>query len=229
MHWPLTDGLTRAEEAAKKSGDGWKCVPQRLKPYLFSIVYVRAEARTLQRTEFFRSLLRSETMALQDERYTREFLLERTGRLSQAGGISHFTHADGKAKGVSTLRVRTTRGLEYWVVPDRGMDIFEASFLGRSLCWHSPVGMVHPAYYSNRGTDWLRSFPTRGSSAAYEACGEIESSISKFAVMSNNFGFMVQLPRVIHQMFYRFRLEFLGNSSVTIGGASLPLAPVCLW
>ena len=40
----------------KKSGNEWKCVPQRLKPYLFSIVYVRAEARTLQRTEFFRSL-----------------------------------------------------------------------------------------------------------------------------------------------------------------------------
>lgn len=65
---------------------------------------------------------------------------------------------------------------------------------------------------------------------------EIESSISKFAVMSNNFDFMVQLPRVIHQMFYRFRREFLRNSRVTIGGArtsltsqSLPLAPVCLW
>jgi hypothetical protein len=96
-------------------------------------------------------------MALPDE--PREFLLERTGRLSQIGGISHFTHAEGKAKGVSTLRVRTARGLEFWVVPGRGMDIFEASFRGRSLCWHSPTGMVHPAYYSNRGIEWLRSFP----------------------------------------------------------------------
>jgi hypothetical protein len=97
-------------------------------------------------------------MALQDKPYTRQFLLERTGRLSQAGGISHFTHADGKAKGVSTLRVRTAPGLEFWVVPDRGMDIFEASFQGKSLCWHSPNGLVHPAYYSTRGTEWLRSF-----------------------------------------------------------------------
>jgi hypothetical protein len=30
--------------------------PQRLKPGMFSIAYVRAEAGTLQRTEFFRSL-----------------------------------------------------------------------------------------------------------------------------------------------------------------------------
>jgi hypothetical protein len=98
-------------------------------------------------------------MALADQPYTRESLLERTGRLSQAGGISPFTHADGKAKGVSTLRVRTAAGFEFWVVPDRGMDIFEASFQGKSLCWHSPNGMVHPAYYSTRGTEWLRSFP----------------------------------------------------------------------
>jgi hypothetical protein len=98
-------------------------------------------------------------MALQDDPRSREFLLERTGRLSQVGGISPFTHADGKAKGVSTLRFRTAKGLEFWVVPDRGMDIFEATFQGISLSWHSPNGMVHPAYYSTRGAEWLRSFP----------------------------------------------------------------------
>jgi hypothetical protein len=38
------------------------------------------------------------------------------------------------------------------------MDIYEASFQGQSLCWHSPTGVVHPAYYSNRGLEWLKSF-----------------------------------------------------------------------
>jgi galactose mutarotase-like enzyme len=89
---------------------------------------------------------------------SRQFLLDRTGRLSQLGGITHFTHADGKAKGVSTLRVRTATGLEFWVLPDRGMDIFEATFMGQSLCWHSPAGVVHPAYYSSRGLEWLKNF-----------------------------------------------------------------------
>src|ERR1700744_535412 len=97
-------------------------------------------------------------MAVQDTPRSRDFLLDRTGRLSQVGGISPFTHADGKGKGVSTLRVRTARGLEFWVVPDRGMDIFEATFQGISLCWHSPTGMVHPAYYSTRGLEMLKSF-----------------------------------------------------------------------
>lgn len=80
------------------------------------------------------------------------------GRLSQVGGISPFEYADGKAKGTRTLRVRTASGLEFWVVPDKGMDIYEASFRGQSLCWHSPCGMVHPAYYSNRGAEWLKGF-----------------------------------------------------------------------
>ena len=93
-----------------------------------------------------------------DKRGSRQLLLERTGRLSQLGGITHFVHAEGKSKGVSTLRVRTARGLEFWVLPDRGMDIFEASFRGGSLCWHSPTGVVHPAYFSSRGLDWLESF-----------------------------------------------------------------------
>jgi hypothetical protein len=99
--------------------------------------------------------------------YTRDFLSARTGRLSQIGGITHFTHADGKAKGVSTLRVRTAQGFEFWVVPDRGMDIFEAAFQGKSLCWHSPGGMVHPAYYSNRGSEMLKSF----AGGLFSTCG----------------------------------------------------------
>ncbi|HEU4634834.1 MAG TPA: aldose 1-epimerase family protein [Edaphobacter sp.] len=85
-------------------------------------------------------------------------MMSHVGRLSQVGGISPFTHAEGKAKGTSTLRVRTAKGLEFWVVPDKGLDIYEASFQGRSLCWHSPTGMVHPAYYSSRGLEWLKGF-----------------------------------------------------------------------
>jgi hypothetical protein len=90
--------------------------------------------------------------------HSREALLSRIGRLSQVGGISPFVHAGGKANGTNTLRVRTARGFEFWVVPDKGMDIYEASYQGRSLCWHSPTGMVHPSYYSSRGLEWLKGF-----------------------------------------------------------------------
>src|SRR5215475_12289736 len=89
---------------------------------------------------------------------SRASLLDHVGKLSQLGGITHFLHAEGKAKGTSTLRVRTAKGLELWVVPDRGLDIYEANFQGRSLCWHSPTGMVHPSFCTNRGTEWLKTF-----------------------------------------------------------------------
>ena len=89
---------------------------------------------------------------------TGDVYLTHTGRLSQIGGITPFLYQAGKAKGTSTLRVRTAKGLEFWVVPDRGMDIYEASFRGDSLVWHSPTGMVHPSYATHHGLDWLNSF-----------------------------------------------------------------------
>ncbi|WP_263409767.1 aldose 1-epimerase family protein [Terriglobus tenax] len=89
---------------------------------------------------------------------TRTFLEERTGRLSQLGGVTAFEYADGKAKGVSALRVRTAVGLEFWVMPGRGMDIGEAYYYGKSLSWQSATGITHPAYHSDKGLDWLRGF-----------------------------------------------------------------------
>jgi hypothetical protein len=68
-------------------------------------------------------------------------LLKCVGKLSQLGGISHFTHADGnmqmERREDFLLRIRTARGLELWVLPDKGMDICEASYRGSSLSWHS--------------------------------------------------------------------------------------------
>jgi hypothetical protein len=89
---------------------------------------------------------------------SRDELVPRIGRLSQVGGITPLVYADGKAKGTNTLRIRTATGFEFWVVPDKGMDIYEASFRGESLCWHSPSGMVHPSYYSSRKLEWLKGF-----------------------------------------------------------------------
>lgn len=98
-------------------------------------------------------------MRLWNRQWTRKELIERVGALSQLGGISHVEYADGKAKGVNALRVRTAAGLEFEVLPDRGMDIVAASYHGKSLSWHSPVGIAHPAYYDPRGIEWVKSFP----------------------------------------------------------------------
>jgi hypothetical protein len=45
-----------ALEATEKIGSRGTPSPQRLKPFLLLMTYVRAEARTLQKNEFFRKL-----------------------------------------------------------------------------------------------------------------------------------------------------------------------------
>jgi len=98
-------------------------------------------------------------MRLWGRHWTRKELTERIGALSQLGGITRFEYVDGKAKGVSALRVRSASGLEFAVLPEKGMDIVEATYHGKSLSWHSPVGIVHPAYYDPRELEWLKTFP----------------------------------------------------------------------
>jgi hypothetical protein len=90
--------------------------------------------------------------------WSRSELEQRIGSLSQLGGIARFEYCDGKARGVTALRVKTASGFEFSVLPERGLDIFEATYQGRSLSWHSPVGVMHPGYYDPRGLEWLKTF-----------------------------------------------------------------------
>ncbi len=53
---------------------------------------------------------------------------------------------------------RTTRGFEFTVLLDRGMDISEARYRGQSLCWRCPAGDVAPEFYNAKGDEWLRTF-----------------------------------------------------------------------
>ena len=97
-------------------------------------------------------------MLLWGKQWSRNDLKARIGALSQLGGITRFEYADGKAKGVSALRVQTAAGLQFTVLPEKGLDIFESFYHGKSLCWHSPAGVVHPSYYDARDLQWLKTF-----------------------------------------------------------------------
>jgi Domain of unknown function (DUF4432) len=98
-------------------------------------------------------------MRLWGKDWSRLDLLDRIGRLSQVGGLTPFEFDSGKARGVRGVRVQTGGGLDFSVLIDKGLDIFDASYFSKSLCWHSPVGVVHPAYYDGRDLQWLKSFP----------------------------------------------------------------------
>ena len=85
-------------------------------------------------------------------------LRARIGNMSQACGIRLATMDDGAEEGVRVAEVRTGSGFNFTVGLSRGMDISTAEWCGRSLSWHSPTGVTHPAYFEPEGLGWLRSF-----------------------------------------------------------------------
>lgn len=92
------------------------------------------------------------------KKYTREELTRLTGDISQIAGMKEYELLEGKGRGVRALDVWTGTGFFFTVLLDRGMDISEARYCGKSLCWRSSTGDVHPHAFDSRGLGWLRSF-----------------------------------------------------------------------
>jgi hypothetical protein len=96
-------------------------------------------------------------MNLYGREWTRRELEARLGRIEQVGGLHRAQLTEGKESGVEEIQVRTGAGLADSVLPSRGLDIGLAEFKGAPLVWLSPNGVVHPAYFDDRGSGWLRT------------------------------------------------------------------------
>lgn len=96
-------------------------------------------------------------MQLYGRTYTRRDLEAHVGRIEQIGGVRRFQWTEGREAGTEMLEVRTAAGLRYLVSPTRALDISLAEFGGAPLTWQSANGDVHPAFYDNRGAEWLRT------------------------------------------------------------------------
>jgi hypothetical protein len=90
--------------------------------------------------------------------WSRKELLERVGDVSQLGGARLVTFADGPEAGVVAAEMRTGSGLNFSVLPGRGMDIGFAEYRGMPLCWRSSTGEIAAAHYEAAGDGWLRGF-----------------------------------------------------------------------
>jgi len=85
-------------------------------------------------------------------------LLRRVGNVAQLGGTRHCVLSDGPAAGLPAIDVDTGAGLQFTVLPGRGMDIGRCSFKGTNLVYLGPAGETHAAHYDPAGAGWLRSF-----------------------------------------------------------------------
>ena len=97
-------------------------------------------------------------MQIYGREYSRREIQRLIGGMHQIGGTRRYEFTDGGAKGVAAIEFDTGDGLRFTALPDRGFDICQASYRGINLVFQTPNGIMHPAYYNPRGSDWLRTF-----------------------------------------------------------------------
>lgn len=85
-------------------------------------------------------------------------LARRCGDPMQLGGIMPVVLADGVERGMRALYVRSGGGLDFFVLPDRGMDIALATYRGTPLTYFSFTGLPSATFYESHGSEWLRGF-----------------------------------------------------------------------
>ena len=91
--------------------------------------------------------------------YTRMELLRRVGDIRQLAQAQPFELYDGSERGVRAVRLRNASGLDFTVVPDRGMAITDLSSGGVPVPFVTAVGVAHPAFSEPQGAGWLRTWP----------------------------------------------------------------------
>jgi hypothetical protein len=92
------------------------------------------------------------------KKWTRGELMSFLSDPQQIASAKPFIYSDGKADGVRGININTGGGLEFVVLPGRGMDIPEVKFGGNMLNFLTGTGITSPAYYEEPGLGWLRSF-----------------------------------------------------------------------
>ena len=80
------------------------------------------------------------------------------GNLSQLFDVRQYKLVGGKADGVNAVEIWNGDALTVTILPDRGMDIYSVRYNNKEMSYHSPSGIVHPAFYNDVGPKWLRTF-----------------------------------------------------------------------
>jgi galactose mutarotase-like enzyme len=88
----------------------------------------------------------------------RNELQQYIGNEAQLGGSRHYVLSDGWGRNLRGIDINSGSGLQYTILPDRGMDISFAGFKGNNLVYITCNGETHPAFYEPENFGWLRTF-----------------------------------------------------------------------
>ena len=85
-------------------------------------------------------------------------IVRKMGSLRQLAGTRHGILTDGSAAGIPVIDVNTGGGLQYTVLPGRGLDISLAQYKGTNLAYLGPQEEMNAAFYEAERDGWLRTF-----------------------------------------------------------------------
>ena len=85
-------------------------------------------------------------------------ILKYVGNRNQLFSAKNYIMTDGKSNNTRAIDVINGKGLFLTILPDRCMDIYQLIYKDTNINYISPTGTVHPSYYDNRKSEFLRSF-----------------------------------------------------------------------
>lgn len=112
------------------------------------------------------------------------------GHSAQLAGAQEYRLCGGKGDNMRMLRIRNGKGLDFEVSLDRCADLSVVLFGGENMGYFAPCGYVHPAYYQNKGSEFLSSFTagfltTCGLTAVGSPCTDDGEDLPLHGTVSN--------------------------------------------
>lgn len=86
-------------------------------------------------------------------------LLKQLGNIDQIAGIRESRIMRGRAEGIEIAEFYNNAGLRFTVVPDRCMDIYDLSYKGVNLSFHSQNGLTSPLAFDPGDGEFSEQWP----------------------------------------------------------------------
>lgn len=94
---------------------------------------------------------------MRDNNSKRE-MLEYVGNINQICSIREFQLKSGKKENLNAAEIRNGTGLNFTVLLDRAMDIFDISFKGMNISYYTSSGIVSPQYFSEMDNGFINTW-----------------------------------------------------------------------
>ncbi len=86
-------------------------------------------------------------------------LLKHLGHMDQIAGIRETRLCRGRGQGIQLAEFYNAAGLRFTVVPDRCMDLYDLSYKGINLAFHSKNGLTSPQAFNAMDGEFAEQWP----------------------------------------------------------------------